>query len=91
MSRSVSAVVVGAVLAGLMPSMLATDAPSAALLAALTLAVAAVVLVSGHAAGDTLILCPVPARARADVPSFVAGRVTDPLHHPLRPRAPGQV
>jgi hypothetical protein len=91
MSRNASVVVVGAVLAGLMLSVLATDAPSAAVLAALTLAVAVVAIFGGHGTGYALILCPVPARAHSDVPSFTAGRVTDPLHHPLRPRAPGLV
>ena len=32
-----------------------------------------------------------PPRRSADVPLVLAGRSTDVVHHPARPRAPGQV
>jgi hypothetical protein len=66
-----------------------TDAPSAAAAAALLVMFAALhglrarpVIVVVHADGLTY--------SRHDEPAVVlSGRVTDPVHHPLRPRAPG--
>jgi hypothetical protein len=84
-------VMVGSAVALLMPSLFATtmDAPSAAVLAALAVAVAAAL------GGNRLVAIPVtsalaPQPGTVDeAPSFLAVRVTDPVHHPLRPRAPG--
>jgi len=81
----------GGAVALLMPSLFATtvDAPSAAVLAALAVAAVAAL------ARDRLVVIPVTSGlapqpgSAAEVPSFLAGRVTDPVHHPLRPRAPG--
>lgn len=88
--RAVLATVVGAVLALLLPSLSGTaDTSATVTLALLALAVAAlagsatrlgVVLAGSHAA--------VPPTCD-DAPPVLPGRVTDPVHHPLRPRAPG--
>jgi hypothetical protein len=64
------------------------DAPAAAALVALAL-VTAVVLLDAHrgvvASGPAVRLWPT---AVAVAPA-VTGGVTDPVHHPIRPRAPG--
>ena len=84
------AIMVGSAVALLMPSLfgMTGDAPSAVLLTALALAVAAVVALNKHVATVVATALPQP-RTTNDAPSFLAGRVTDPVHHPLRPRAPG--
>jgi hypothetical protein len=92
--RFVLAFVLGGPVAVLMPSLFATtvDASSAGMLAAV--AAAAVASVLGHnilvATGVPRALAP-QSRATDEAPPFLAARVTDPLHHPLRPRAPGLV
>lgn len=88
--RLALALVVGGALTLLMPSLLASTAdPSAAVLVAVTLAVAAVAVLLIH------VTTPVPGTmaprsgvADQSAPVLTA-RVTDPQHHPLRPRAPG--
>jgi cyanate permease len=84
------AVMVGAVAALLMPLLLTTsvDAPTV-VLAALVVALAATGGFNSQV--GTLVaraLAPLPHTAD-DAPMFLAGRVTDPVHHPIRPRAPG--
>jgi uncharacterized membrane protein len=92
--RFVLAFVLGGPVAVLMPSLFATtvDASSASVLAAV--AVAAVASVLGH---NILAATRVPSRlashtrATDEAPAFRISLVTDPTHHPLRPRAPGLV
>ena len=89
--RFALAIMVGGAVALLMPTLLATtvDAPSAVVLAALVSALIAAVGLNGQLA--TLVaraLAPLP-RAADSAPAHLAARVTDPCHHPLRPRAPG--
>jgi hypothetical protein len=89
--RLALAIVVGSAVALLMPSLFATtvDAPSAALLAVLAVALTAALGRNRLVAVPvTSALAPQPGTAD-EAPSFLAGRVTDPVHHPLRPRAPG--
>jgi putative intracellular protease/amidase len=91
--RLVLAVVVGGAAAHLVPSVLATtmEAPPALALAALALAVAAMVCRICHGATSVpRVLGQQPGNAD-EAPWFLSERVTDPLHHPLRPRAPGLV
>ncbi len=84
---------VGGALTLLTPSLLAStvDGPSAALLVALALAVAAVAVPLSHVATPAPGTLAPPSRAAEDAAAVLTGRVTDPLHHPLRPRAPGLV
>jgi hypothetical protein len=91
--RLLLAVAIGGVVALLLPSMTATtvDASSAVVVAALALAVAAVVLLSAHGTASLPRAVALQPGTADELPSFLAGRVTDPLHHPLRPRAPGLV
>jgi hypothetical protein len=91
--RFALAVLLGGAVALLMPSLFATtvDSPSAVVLAAVAAAVAA--MFGPHsrvAASVARVLVPQP-RAAEDTPAFLARRVADPVHHPLRPRAPGLV
>lgn len=91
--RLMHAIVVGGAAGLLMPFLLVTQAsaPSAVVLAALAVAVAAVVVLHSHVATFVPSALASVSRAMDDVPSFLAGAVTDPLRHPLRPRAPGLV
>jgi hypothetical protein len=81
--------VVAATLAVLTPSLLATDASATVTLACLMLAAASLIRF-GHRGGA---VAPRGVAATAPTgdgpPPPVAGPVTDPMHHPLRPRAPG--
>ncbi|MGH3458810.1 hypothetical protein [Aeromicrobium sp.] len=88
--QSALAVVLGSVAALLMPSLSATtmDAASAVVLAALVVAMATVGLSSHVAILVARAIAP-PLCTVDDAPVFLAGRVTDPVRHPIRPRAPG--
>lgn len=91
--RLALALVVGGAVAMLMPSLLATtmDAPSVALMAAVAVALAAMVGLNRLIGTSVPRSLAPPPRTADRAPSFLAARVTDPLHHPLRPRAPGLV
>jgi hypothetical protein len=90
--RLALAAIVGGVVTLLLPWLVATtmDAPSLVLLTAL--AAAAVTALHGHAA-TSAAHAQAPPRSPADGDNalLLAGRVTDTMHHPLRPRAPGLV
>ena len=81
-----------ALLVMLTPSLMATSAAAATplTLAIVTMALAALVrldlrsVVLGSAGARS-----VTPLARDSVPLVLTGRVSDPVHHPLRPRAPG--
>jgi hypothetical protein len=91
--RLALAVVIGSGAALLIPSLFATtgDVPSVAVLAAIALALAVALGRSSHdVIPVTSALAPQPG-ATVEGPSFLAVRVADPVHHPLRPRAPGLV
>lgn len=81
-------------LALLMPSMSTTsvDASSAVMLTAVAALIAAAVVGPGRQLA-TVVVSPLAASFRGtdEVPSFLAARVTDTAHHPVRPRAPGVV
>lgn len=89
--RFALAIVAGGAVALLIPSVSATamDAPAAVLLAALGMALAAAVRLNSHVATLGARAAAPPHRAADDVPVFLVGRVTDPVHQPIRPRAPG--
>ena len=82
------ALVAGAVL---IPTLTGTipDLPAGVSVALMSLAVAAI---SRLVPGTGTLACRAPstvAAAGRDTCPVPAGRVTDPVHHPLRPRAPG--
>jgi hypothetical protein len=91
--RLALALVVGGAITLLMPSLLASsvDGPSSAVLVAVALAVAAVAVLLSHVATPVPGTLAPHSRAADDAAPLLTGRVTDPLHHPLRPRAPGLV
>jgi hypothetical protein len=69
----------------------AVESPSALVVASLAMAVAAMVHVGS---GRQLALAFVPVRVHPssdEVAVVRPGQATDPVHHPIRPRAPGQV
>ena len=75
----------------LLPALVAgADAPSVLVIASLAVAVASLVYVAQR---RELAPAFVAVRVRADEASSrtMPGRVTDPVHHPIRRRAPGQV
>jgi hypothetical protein len=80
-----------AALAILAPLLLFTvvDAPSTVSLAVVTLVLAALVRFGDH--GAVLAARAVVTRppATRETPPVLTGRISDPTHHPLRPRAPG--
>ena len=84
-------IVVGGAFAILTPALSAAtlDAPSAAVLAAVAVAVTALIGANGLVATQLPRTPATQPPATDEMPRFLAARVTDPLHHPLRPRAPG--
>jgi len=81
--------VVGGVAALLMPSLFAAaDTPSAVVLAAVAVVVVAVVRLNSRFVTSVASALVQQPRSADEVPALT-GRVTDPLRHPLRPRAPG--
>jgi hypothetical protein len=65
------------------------DGTSAVTVAVVSLVLAALVQLApgGHLMASRLVTAGPPAAGEA--PPVLTGRVTDPVHHPLRPRAPG--
>jgi len=88
--RFALAIMVGGVVALLAPSLLATTMDATAVvLAALMVALASAADLNNHVATFATRTLASPPRAANDVPVYLAGRVTDTVHHPIRPRAPG--
>jgi hypothetical protein len=86
-----AAVLLAAALALLLPSLVTTDTPAGIGLAVATLALASMVRFRVFA-GALSARPSTPAYATGcEAPPALPGRVTDPVHHPLRPRAPGTV
>ena len=91
MSRAALATVVVAVVALVLPAPI-TAGPDGSITLALT--ALALVLVAVAAMGPGLgalvagSVIPLPVAA-GETPPTLTGRATDPIHHPLRPRAPG--
>jgi hypothetical protein len=89
----VLAIAVGGAVALLVPSVLVAtvDAPAVVVLAGVAIVVAAVVVLSSHCAASVPRARALRPRTADEALSFLSGWVTDPLHNPLRPRAPGLV
>jgi len=87
--RPVSLLLLGGVFALLLPPMVTVGADPLGGAVAI-LAVALVALVGLGVRWSLRARLARPAFRSADTPTLVlAGRVTDPSHHPVRPRAPG--
>ncbi len=82
--------VLGLALAAVLPTLVtaAADTPTAGV-AVLTLALAALLALATRQVLLAACLRPVALIAASGPPPLLPGRVTDPVHHPLRPRAPG--
>jgi hypothetical protein len=80
-----------ALLVLLTPSLLATSAAESAplTLAIVTMALAALVRLDLRSAALAAGARSATPPAREAAPLVLTARVTDPVHHPLRPRAPG--
>jgi len=65
------------------------DAPTSVSLAMVALVLAALVRLGEHGTAVTGRLAAVRPPTRDETPPVPTGRITDPTHHPLRPRAPG--
>ena len=88
MSRALETAM-GAALVLLLPSLVTTDTPAVLGIAVVALALAAIVR---FAASFDALAARTPTATystRRDVLPLLPGRATDPVHHPLRPRAPG--
>jgi hypothetical protein len=73
----------------LLPSLVAADTPAAVGLAVMAMALVAIVRF-GAAFGALSARTSTAAYAtRREAPPLLPGRATDPVHHPLCPRAPG--
>ena len=90
-ARSLLAGVVGAALVCLLPTLLASavDAPAALTLAVVVLVLAGVARLGSRVGVLAARVVPATHGTGRQAPLVLAGRVTDPAHHPLRPRAPG--
>jgi len=86
-----SRALVTAGLALLAPMLLLTavETPVTLSLAVATLVLAALVRLGEHGAVLAVRVTAVGPPTGDEVPPVLAGRITDPTHHPLRPRAPG--
>jgi len=88
MSRAM-ATVVGAVLVVLLPSLVATDTPAVVGLTVVAIALAAMVRFGASFGALSARTITAAHSTRRDSPPMLPGQATDPVHHPLRPRAPG--
>lgn len=87
--RFALALLVGGTAALLVSSLMGTSVDaSVAILAALVVTLAASLGV-GHVATAMVVGLTPPPRSADGSLVVLAGRVTDPVHHPIRPRAPG--
>ena len=86
---SLAAVTLAILAPSLLATATATDASGTVTLAVLTLALASLVRF-GHRGGAVVARAVAAIAPSGDDPPLpVSGLVTDPMHHPLRPRAPG--
>ena len=90
-ARVLLAGVVGAALVCLLPTLLATavDMPAAVTLAVVVLVLAGIAQLGNRVGVLAARIMPATQLTGREAPLVLAGRVTDPVHHPLRPRAPG--
>ena len=77
-----------AVLASLL-FLTAVDTPAAVSLAVVTLVLAALVRLGDHGVGLGARAVVTGSPTAGETPPVLTGRISDPTHHPLRPRAPG--
>ena len=67
----------------------ALDSSAAVSLAVVTLVLAALLRLGDRGAGLAVRAVVTGTPNAGETPPVLTGRITDPVHHPLRPRAPG--
>ena len=77
------------VLVLLLPSLVAADTPAAVGLAVMAMALVAIVRFGASFGALSALTSTAAYATRREAPPLLPGRATDPVHHPLRPRAPG--
>ena len=77
------------VLVLLLPSLVAADTPAAVGLAVMAMALVAMVRFGASFGALSALTSTAAYATRREAPPLLPGRATDPVHHPLRPRAPG--
>ena len=77
------------VLVLLLPSLVAADTPAAVGLAVMAMALVAMVRFGAVFGALSALTSTAAYATRREAPPLLPGRATDPVHHPLRPRAPG--
>jgi len=90
--RRVALVSLGAAaLAVLAPLLFVTalDSSAAVSIAVVTLVLATLVRVGDHGPGLAARAAAIVSPTAGESPPVLTGWITDPVHHPLRPRAPG--
>ncbi len=90
--RRVALVAMGTAALALLAPLLfltAVDSSAAISLAVVTLVLAALVRLEGHGASLAARAVVTASPTAGETPPVLTGRITDPVHHPLRPRAPG--
>lgn len=87
--RTTLGVVLGLVLTVLLPALVTSDATTPAV-AGVVLALAAMLVRAPRALSRAACAQLTTAPTCEAPPLVLPGRATDPVHHPLRPRAPGQ-
>lgn len=87
-ARLALTLLVGTVAAVLLPSSAVADSASTFVITTLAVAVAALVRVSAYAVTPSPCAS-MPSASAAELSLHRPTRVTDPVHHPIRPRAPG--
>ena len=73
----------------LLPSLVAADTPAAVGLAVVALALVAIVRIAASFGALAARTSTAAYATRRVAPPLLPGQATDPVHHPLRPRAPG--
>ena len=73
----------------LLPSLVAADTPAAVGLAVMAMALVAMVRFGASFGALSALTSTAAYATRREAPPLLPGRATDPVHHPLRPRAPG--
>jgi hypothetical protein len=88
-ARLALVLILGCAIAGLTELVPAGESPSAVVLAAAAMALVSSASTRGLVAASAVVSSAPPVSTPTDVPVLLDGRATDPVHHPLRPRAPG--
>jgi len=84
-------IMAGAAVSLMLPVLVAptVDSSTSMVLAALVMACVAAARLNSHVATSVARVSAPSSRSADGAPMLLAGRVTDPIHHPIRPRAPG--